>query len=80
VRETPLNTQTLEHLLALSRAGVTVLPASPGFYAGAQDVQRLVDFVAGKALDVLGVEHSLLRRWEGELGAARQVRQSPQPE
>ncbi|HEU5427605.1 MAG TPA: UbiX family flavin prenyltransferase [Actinocrinis sp.] len=72
VRETPLNSQTLEHLLALSRAGVVVLPASPGFYAGAQDVQRLVDFVAGKALDVLGVEHSLLRRWEGELGAARQ--------
>lgn len=80
VRETPLNSQTLEHLLALSRAGVVVLPASPGFYAGAQDVQRLVDFVAGKALDVLGVEHSLLRRWEGELGAARQVRQPPQPE
>lgn len=77
VRETPLNSQTLEHLLALSRAGVVVLPASPGFYAGAQDVQRLVDFVAGKALDVLGVEHSLLRRWEGELGAARQL---PRPE
>ncbi len=77
VRETPLNSETLEHLLALSRAGVVVLPASPGFYAGAQDVQRLVDFVAGKALDVLGVEHSLLRRWEGELGAARQL---PRPE
>jgi len=77
VRETPLNSQTLEHLLALSRAGAVVLPAAPGFYAGAQNVQRLVDFVAGKALDVLGVEHSLLRRWEGELGAARQ---SPEPE
>jgi 4-hydroxy-3-polyprenylbenzoate decarboxylase len=73
VRETPLNSQTLEHLLALSRAGAVVLPASPGFYAGARDVQRLVDFVAGKALDVLGVEHSLLRRWEGELGAAREA-------
>lgn len=72
LRETPLTSQTLEHLLALSRAGAVVLPASPGFYAGAQDVQRLVDFVAGKALDVLGVEHTLLRRWEGELGAARE--------
>ena len=71
VRETPLNTQTLEHLLALSRAGVVVLPAAPGFYAGTRDVQQLVDFVAGKALDVLGVEHDLLRRWSGELGAAR---------
>ena len=62
LRETPLNAQTLEHLLALSRAGAVILPASPGFYAGARDVQRLVDFVAGKALDVLGVEHDLLRR------------------
>lgn len=72
VRETPLNTQTLDHLLALSRAGAVVLPASPGFYAGTRDVQQLVDFVAGKALDVLGVEHELLRRWSGELGAARE--------
>jgi len=71
VRETPLATHTLEHLLALSRSGAVILPASPGFYAGAQSVQRLVDFVAGKALDVLGVEHELLRRWDGELGAAR---------
>lgn len=72
VRETPLNTQTLDHLLALSRAGAVVLPASPGFYAGTRHVQQLVDFVAGKALDVLGVEHDLLHRWNGELGAARQ--------
>jgi 4-hydroxy-3-polyprenylbenzoate decarboxylase len=72
VRETPLNTQTLDHLLALSREGAVILPASPGFYGGADGVQRLVDFVAGKALDVLGVEHGLLRRWDGRLGAARE--------
>ena len=34
-------------------------------------VQQLVDFVAGKVLDVLGVEHDLARRWTGELGAGR---------
>lgn len=77
VRETPLNTQTLDHLLALSRVGAVVLPASPGFYAGTRDVQQLVDFVAGKALDVLGVEHDLLRRWSGELGAAREQLERP---
>lgn len=77
VRETPLNTQTLDHLLALSRAGAVVLPASPGFYAGTREVQQLVDFVAGKALDVLGVEHGLLRRWSGELGAARAQDEKP---
>ena len=71
VRETPLSSSTLEQLLALSREGAVVLPASPGFYAGGQDVQRLVDFVAGKALDALGVEHTLLRRWSGRLGEQR---------
>jgi 4-hydroxy-3-polyprenylbenzoate decarboxylase len=71
VRETPLNSQTLEHLLALSRAGAVILPAAPGFYAGARDVQQLVDFVAGKALDVIGVEHDLMRRWSGRLGGGR---------
>jgi len=72
VRETPLNAQTLEHLLVLSRAGAVILPASPGFYGGARNVQQLVDFVAGKALDVLGVEHALLHRWNGRIGGARE--------
>jgi len=70
-RETPYTRATLQHLLALHDAGATVLPASPAFYAGAREVQQLVDFVAGKVLDVLGVEHDLYRRWTGELGAAR---------
>jgi 4-hydroxy-3-polyprenylbenzoate decarboxylase len=35
-------------------------------------VQRLADFVAGKALDALGVPHSLLRRWNGQLGEQRE--------
>ena len=70
-RETPLGRATLVQLLALHDAGATVLPASPGFYSGADSVQQLVDFVAAKALDVLGVHHTLMKRWEGELGAAR---------
>jgi 4-hydroxy-3-polyprenylbenzoate decarboxylase len=70
-RETPLTRATLRHLLALDEAGATVLPASPAFYAGAAEISALVDFVAGKVLDVLGVEHTLLNRWTGELGRGR---------
>lgn len=70
-RETPLGRSTLVHLLALHDAGAIVAPASPGFYAGVASVADLVDFVAGKVLDVIGVEHTLLRRWTGELGGAR---------
>ncbi|MFE0099424.1 UbiX family flavin prenyltransferase [Streptomyces sp. NPDC059009] len=68
VRETPLNGQTLKHLVSLDEAGAIVLPASPAFYAGATHIQDLVDFVAGRVLDAAGVPHRLYRRWEGELG------------
>ncbi|WKX71897.1 UbiX family flavin prenyltransferase [Streptomyces sp. XD-27] len=67
VRETPLNGQTLRHLVALDEAGAVVLPASPAFYAGATRIQDLVDFVAGRVLDAADVPHKLYRRWEGEL-------------
>ncbi|GAA0521730.1 flavin prenyltransferase UbiX [Paractinoplanes deccanensis] len=72
-RETPVTRSHLEHQIALLDAGAVVLPASPGFYgSGAQaTAQQLVDFVAGKALDALGVPHTLLTRWKGELNAQR---------
>ncbi|MDX2520172.1 UbiX family flavin prenyltransferase [Streptomyces stelliscabiei] len=74
VRETPLSGQTLRHLVTLDEAGATVLPASPAFYAGATHIQDLVDFVAGRALDAVGVPHTLYRRWEGDVGGARASR------
>jgi 4-hydroxy-3-polyprenylbenzoate decarboxylase len=70
-RETPYARSTLVHLLELHDAGAVVLPASPAFYAGAGSVQQLVDFVAAKILDVLGVPHNLITRWTGELGAGQ---------
>ncbi|MEW1718460.1 UbiX family flavin prenyltransferase [Streptomyces sp. NPDC093109] len=77
VRETPLNGQTLKHLVALDEAGAVVLPASPAFYAGATHIQDLVDFVAGRVLDAAGVEHRLYRRWEGQLGGGSAPRGGP---
>jgi len=71
VRETPFTRSTLEHLLALDSAGAIVLPCNPAFYHGPIKMQQLVDFVAGKVLDVIGVENDLFKRWQGELGAAR---------
>ncbi|MDH6124379.1 UbiX family flavin prenyltransferase [Kitasatospora sp. GP82] len=69
VRETPLDGVTLKHLVELDAQGAVVLPASPGFYAGGSTARELVDFVAGRVLDAVGVPHGLYRRWEGELGS-----------
>jgi len=60
-----LNAIHLENLLKLSRAGAQILPAMPGFYGQPQSVEDLVDFVVGKVLDQLGVEHALFKRWGG---------------
>ncbi len=67
-RETPLNLIHLENMARLKRAGATILPAMPAFYQKPQSIQDLVDFVVGKILDVLDVEHQLYRRWRGLKG------------
>lgn len=65
-RETPLSPIHLENLLKLARLGVTVLPASPAFYHNPSRVSELLDFICGKILDQLGVEHRLFARWRSE--------------
>jgi 4-hydroxy-3-polyprenylbenzoate decarboxylase len=62
-RETPLSTIHLENMLTVKRAGATVLFLAPGFYHGAETVSDLVDFIVGRALDQIGLENALIKRW-----------------
>lgn len=62
-RETPFNQLHLENLLRLSRAGARIVPAMPAFYQPPASVEEMVDFVVGKVLDQLHIEHTLYRRW-----------------
>jgi len=62
-REMPLSAIHLEHMLKLSRLGVTIMPANPGFYHKPTSVQDLVDFVVARILDHLKIEHELLTPW-----------------
>lgn len=64
-RETPLSEIHLENMLRLKRAGALIVPAMPAFYHQPRSIDDLTDFVVGKALDQLGVQHQLFRRWEG---------------
>ena len=62
-RETPFSAIHLENMLRLARLGVTVLPASPGFYHRPAGIDDLVDFVVARILDQLEVKHRLLPHW-----------------
>lgn len=65
-RETPLSVIHLENMLRVTRAGAVVLPAAPGFYAAAEKVDDLVDFIVARILDHFEITHDLSRRWTGE--------------
>ena len=62
-RETPLSTIHLETMLTARRAGATILFLAPGFYHGAESVDDLIDFVVGRALDQLGIDNAVVKRW-----------------
>ncbi len=62
-REMPYSSIHLENMLKLSRLGVTMLPASPGFYNKPQTVADMVNAVVGRILDHAGIEHRLQPRW-----------------
>jgi len=62
-REAPFSVIHLRNLTALAEAGAIVVPASPAFYQRPASIDDLVDFVVGKVLDQLGVEHHLFKRW-----------------
>ena len=62
-RETPLSEIHIENMLRVTRAGATVMPASPGFYGENDSVKRLIDFMISRVLDHLGVENRLMKRY-----------------
>ena len=62
-REMPFSAIHLENMLKLARLGVKIAPPVPAFYQGPQSLDQMVDFLVGKMLDTMGVEHELFRRW-----------------
>lgn len=62
-REAPLSAIHLEHMLTLTRMGVVILPAAPGFYHRPQRIEDLIDFIVARILNQLGIEHGLVPPW-----------------
>lgn len=62
-REAPYSEIHLENMLKLARMGVTIIPASPGFYHKPTSIEDLIDFIVARILDHLKIKHDLLPRW-----------------
>ncbi len=65
VRETPFHKGHLELMTKVTEAGGIILPPVPAFYFNPKTIDDLIDHTTGKILDLLGIDHSLFRRWEG---------------
>jgi 4-hydroxy-3-polyprenylbenzoate decarboxylase len=64
-REMPFSAIHLDNMLKLARLGVTIAPPVMAFYQKPRSIDDLVDFVVGRMLDLVGIEHELYRRWDG---------------
>lgn len=65
-RETPLSRIHLRNLLTLSECGAQIIPAMPAFYRQPQTIDDLINFVVGKILDSLRINHTLFVPWGEE--------------
>lgn len=66
-REMPLSLIDIRNMQTVTEAGAIVCPAQPGFYMLPQSIEDLVDFVVGRVLDLVDVEHNLNIRWSDKV-------------
>jgi len=64
-REMPFSSIALENMLKLSTYGVHIAPPILGYYADIHSLDDMENFLIGKWFDLLGIEHTLFKRWEG---------------
>ena len=65
VRETPLHKGHLDLMSRAADLGAVILPPMPAFYHRPTTIMDLIHQSLGKALDQVGIEHDLFKRWTG---------------
>ena len=66
-RESPIGLTEIDSMRRVTEAGGVVAPLSPGLYLRPESIQDLIDFMAGRLLDLIEVEHDLSIRWDERL-------------
>lgn len=63
VREMPFSTIALEQMTKLSLLGAVIAPPVLGYYADIRSLEDMQNFILGKWLDLLGLEHKIYKKW-----------------
>lgn len=64
-REAPLNLAHIRNMAAVTEMGGVIFPPVPAFYSRAKTIDDLVNHTVGRVLDLFGVEHEAIKRWQG---------------
>jgi flavin prenyltransferase len=63
-RETPLSVIHTRNLHRAATCGMEIVMPVPGFYTRPKTVDDIIDFIIGKILNLLDIEHTLFKSWE----------------
>ena len=64
-REAPLHVGHCKLLYEAAQLGAVIAPPMPAFYNKPETIDDLISHSIGKILDILEIEHSLFKRWDG---------------
>ncbi len=64
-RESPFSVIHLENMLKLAKLGVKIVPPVPAWYLQPKSIEEVENYILAKILDVLGLQHDLITRWQG---------------
>jgi len=62
-RDSPLTLAAIENMRSLKLAGAIILPPNIAYYSEPATIDDVTDFLTGKILDALRIDHKLYKRW-----------------
>ena len=69
-REAPLHAGHIELMAQATRNGAIIVPPVPAFYHRPETIADIIDQTVGRALDLFGIQTSIIKRWGGEASSA----------
>jgi len=64
-REAPLNLAHIRNMASVTEMGGVIFPPVPAFYSRAKTIDDLVNHTVGRVLDLFGIAHENISRWQG---------------